>query len=93
MIRIRARDAYVKNLATNDDPGGQPHRRRDGTVANAGAAAVAVSGDGTRIGIGMDSGAIAPDLDPRHGVGRAARAHGRPARPTQSRGRPEPGRS
>ena len=29
---------------------------------------MAISGDGTRIGLGMDSGAIAPDLDARHCV-------------------------
>jgi Tol biopolymer transport system component len=60
------RDAYVKNLATNQM---QVVSRRDGAagkVANASAAAVAVSGDGTKVGIGTDSGSIAPDLDPRH---------------------------
>jgi Tol biopolymer transport system component len=60
------RDAYVKYLATNEM---QVASRLDGIgakVANAGAAAVAVSGDGARIGIGVDSGgSIAPGLDPR----------------------------
>jgi Tol biopolymer transport system component len=61
-----ARDAYVKNLATSTI---QVASRTDGTggaVANAGAASVAVSGDGTKVGIGLDSGSIAPGLDPRH---------------------------
>ena len=62
------RDAYVKNLATNEIQVASRLDGANGTVANVGVAAVAMSGDGTRIGLGMDSGAIAPDLDPRHGV-------------------------
>ena len=62
------RDAYVKNLATNEIQVASRLDGANGKVANAGVAAVAMSGDGTRIGLGMDSGAIAPDLDPRHGV-------------------------
>ncbi|MET0614449.1 MAG: hypothetical protein ABW142_03310 [Thermoleophilaceae bacterium] len=62
------RDAYVKNLATNEIQVASRADGANGKVANAGAAAVAVSGDGMKIGIGMDSGTIAPDLDPRHGV-------------------------
>ena len=60
------RDAYVKNLATNTIQVASRTDGASGTVANAGAAAVAVSGDGTKVGIGLDSGSIAPDLDPRH---------------------------
>ena len=63
-----ARDAYVKNLVTNVIQVASRVGGATGKVANAGAAAVAVSGDGTKVGIGMDSGSIAPDLDPRHGV-------------------------
>jgi Tol biopolymer transport system component len=62
------RDAYVKNLVTNEIQVASRVGGATGKVANANAAAVAVSGDGTKIGIGMDSGSIAPDLDPRHGV-------------------------
>jgi len=63
-----ARDAYVKNLATNEIQVASRLDGAGGKVANAYAAAVAVSGDGTKLGIGMDRGSIAPDLDPRHGV-------------------------
>ena len=63
-----ARDAYVKNLATNEIQVASRVGGATGKVANASAAAVAVSGDGTKVGIGMDSGSIASDLDPRHGV-------------------------
>ncbi len=62
------RDAYVKNLVTNEIQVASRLDGANGKVANAGVAAVAMSGDGTRIGLGMDSGAIAPDLDARHGV-------------------------
>ena len=62
------RDAYVKNLVTNQIQVASRADGANGKVANGGAAAVAMSGDGARIGIGMDSGSIAPDLDPRHGV-------------------------
>ena len=60
------RDAYVKNLATSTIQVASRTDGTGGTVANAGAAAVAVSGDGTKVGIGLDSGSIAPGLDPRH---------------------------
>ena len=63
-----ARDAYVKNLVTNEIQVASRADGTDGAVSNAGAAAVAVSGDGTKVAIGVDSGSIAPDLDPRHGV-------------------------
>jgi Tol biopolymer transport system component len=62
------RDAYVKNLATNEIQVASRVGGATGKVANSAAASVAVSGDGTKVGIGMDSGSIAPDLDPRHGV-------------------------
>jgi Tol biopolymer transport system component len=60
-------DAYVKHVVTNEMQLASRADGANGKVANS-AAAVAVSGDGTKIGLGMNSGSIAPGLDPRHGV-------------------------
>ena len=74
-----ARDAYVKNLATNEIEVASRADGANGKVANAGAAAVAVSGDGTRIGHrhGQRRDRARSRSAPRGR--RAARAHRRPA--------------
>jgi Tol biopolymer transport system component len=60
-----ARDAYVKNVATNEIRLVSRLDGTDGKAANAGATIVAVSGDGTKVAIGLDTGTISPGLDPR----------------------------
>ena len=61
-----ARDAYVKHVVTNEIQVASRADGATGKVANAGAAAVAVSGSGTKVAIGLDSGSIPSGLDPRH---------------------------
>src|SRR6185503_19909942 len=62
------RDAHVKNLVSNEIQVASRADGASGTVANDGVAAVSVSGDGTKIGIGLDRGGIAPGLDTRNAV-------------------------
>ena len=56
----------MKNLATSTIQVASRTDGAGGTVANARAATVAVSGDGTKVGIGLNSGTIVPGLEPRH---------------------------